>query len=116
MQQAVLSSFATTGHAPDPADLGQMARAWGRDSRDVLADLAAEDFLTLDDQGRIRAAYPFSATPTAHRIRLPNGVETWAMCAIYALGIPDMFGTDAVITSTGPVSGAPITVNSTSRP
>ncbi|GAB2972275.1 hypothetical protein GCM10023080_040460 [Streptomyces pseudoechinosporeus] len=113
VQQAVLRSFATTGRAPDPADLDQVARAFGRDSSEVLAELAAEDFLTLDDQRRIRAAYPFSATPTAHRIRLPDGTETWAMCAIDALGIPDMLGTDAVITSADPVSGEIITVTST---
>jgi hypothetical protein len=67
VQQAVLRSFATTGHAPDPADLAQVARACGRDFRD-------------------------------------------------ALGIPEMFGTDAVVTSADPVTGAPIAVNSTSRP
>ncbi|WP_406464821.1 alkylmercury lyase family protein [Streptomyces sp. NBC_01622] len=110
VQQAVLRSFATTGRAPDPAALDQVARAFGRDSREVLAELAAEDFLTLDDQGRIRAAYPFSATPTAHRIRLPDGAK---MCAIDALGIPDMLGADAVITSVDPVTGDPITVTST---
>lgn len=113
VQHAVLRSFATTGHAPGSADLGQVALAFGRDSREVLADLAAEDFLTLDDQGRIRAAYPFSAVPTAHRIRLPDGAETWAMCAIDALGIPDMLGTDAVTTSADPVTGDPIIVTST---
>ncbi|GAA2628289.1 organomercurial lyase [Streptomyces vastus] len=113
VQQAVLRSFAATGRAPEPADLDQVARAFGRDSSEVLAELAAEDFLALDDQGRIRAAYPFSATPTAHRIRLPDDTEMWAMCAIDGLGIPDMLGADAVITSADPVTGAPVTVTST---
>ncbi|WP_416956047.1 alkylmercury lyase family protein [Streptomyces sp. Agncl-13] len=90
-----------------------MARSIGRDAHEVLAELAAEDFLTLGDRRRIRAAYPFSAVPTAHGIRLPDGTETWAMCAIDALGIPDMLGTDAVITSADPVTGYPITVTST---
>ncbi|MFF4733214.1 alkylmercury lyase family protein [Streptomyces mirabilis] len=113
VQQAILRSFATTGCGPEPADLEQVARAFGRDSREVLAELAGEDFLTLDGRGRIRAAYPFSATPTTHRVHLADGTDGWAMCAIDALGIPDMLGTDAVITSADPVTGEIITVTST---
>ncbi|MBK3623271.1 alkylmercury lyase [Streptomyces sp. MBT49] len=114
VQQAILRSFATTGHGPEPADLEQVACTFGRDSRAVLTELAGEDFLTLDDQGRIRAAYPFSATPTSHRVHLADGTEAWAMCAIDALGIPYMLGTDAVITSADPVTGEILTVTSTS--
>jgi hypothetical protein len=113
VQQAVLRHFATTGDAPESADLESEAAPHGRTAVDVLADLAAEDFLSLDDQGRIRAAYPFSAAPTAHRVRLADGVEVWSMCAVDALGIPDMLGTDAVITSADPVTGEIITVTST---
>ncbi|MFE5374081.1 organomercurial lyase [Streptomyces mirabilis] len=113
VQQAVLRSFATTGRALDPADLERAAHTVGRTSREVLAELAAEDFLTLDDQGRVRAAYPFSATPTPHRVRFAAGFEVWAMCAIDALGIPDMLGTDAVITSADPVTGDTVTITST---
>ncbi|MFJ3307643.1 organomercurial lyase [Streptomyces sp. NPDC086549] len=113
VQQAVLRHFATTGGAPEAADLEPQAAAHGRTATDVLADLAAEDFLTRDEHGRIRAAYPFSAVPTAHRVQLADGIEVRAMCAIDALGIPDMLGTDAVITSTDPVTGETITVTST---
>ncbi|XDO64455.1 hypothetical protein HEP84_57700 [Streptomyces sp. RLB1-33] len=48
LQQSVLRSFATTGQVLEPADLEQVAIASGRDFREVLADLAAEDFLSLD--------------------------------------------------------------------
>jgi hypothetical protein len=112
VQYAVLRHFAATGGAPDPADLAAHCAAHGRTAADVLADLAAEDFLTLDDHGRIRAAYPFSAVPTAHRVRLADGIEVWAMCAIDALGIPDMLETDGVITSADPVTDATVTVTS----
>ncbi|MFD6597668.1 alkylmercury lyase family protein [Streptomyces coelicoflavus] len=113
VQQAVLRHFATTGHSPAIEDLQAAAAAHGRSAAEVVADLAADDFLTLDDRGRIRAAYPFSAVPTAHRVRLASRIEVFAMCALDALGIPDMLGTDAVITSTDPVSGDTITVTST---
>ena len=35
------------------------------------------------------------------------------MCAIDALGIPAMLGTDAVITSSDPLTGEPVTVTFT---
>ncbi|MCP3822635.1 alkylmercury lyase family protein [Streptomyces sp. A3M-1-3] len=110
VQQAVLQHFATTGRAPERADLEETARSYGRSADEVLDELAAEDFLTLDADGRIRAAYPFSAVPTAHQVRLADGTRVWSMCAVDALGIPAMLGTDAVISSADPVTGESITV------
>ncbi|MFI1292835.1 alkylmercury lyase family protein [Streptomyces sp. NPDC020792] len=77
---------------------------------EVLAEIDREDFLTLDDGGRIRAAYPFSAVSAPHRLRLVNGVEAWAMCAIDALRVAAMLHQDLTITSRDPVDGGPITV------
>ncbi|MET9835805.1 alkylmercury lyase family protein [Streptomyces sp. NPDC006385] len=110
VHQAVLRHFAATGSAPEPADLAAAAAAAGRTAVDVLAELDREDFLTLDAGGRICAAYPFSAVPTPHRLRLANGVEAWAMCAIDALGVAAMLHQDVAITSGDPVDGRPITV------
>lgn len=113
VHQQILRHFAATGAAPAAQTLQHAAAAAGRNITEVLAELAQEDFLTLDGAGNIRAAYPFSATPTRHRVRLKNGVEVWSMCAIDALGIPAMLGQDAVISSTDPVTGAPVTLTST---
>lgn len=110
MQQAVLRHFAGTGGAPEQADLEPYAADHGRTAGEVLDELAAEDFLTLGADGRVRAAYPFSAAPTAHTVRFPDGTTVWSMCAIDALGVPAMLGTDAVITSSDPVSGRPVIV------
>ncbi|MFD5193194.1 alkylmercury lyase family protein [Streptomyces sp. NPDC058357] len=112
VHQQILRHFAATGAAPAAQTLQPAATA-GRNITEVLAELAREDFLTLDGEGNIRAAYPFSAIPTRHRVRLTSGVEMWSMCAIDALGIPAMLGQEAVISSTDPVTGAPITVTST---
>ncbi|MER6994406.1 alkylmercury lyase family protein [Streptomyces sp. NPDC000410] len=113
VHQQILRHFAATGAAPDAQTLQPVAAGAGRDATEVLTELADEDFLTLDEAGNIRAAYPFSAAATRHRVRLGSGVEVWSMCAIDALGIPAMLGQDAVISSTDPVSGDPITVTST---
>ncbi|MFD4261332.1 alkylmercury lyase family protein [Streptomyces sp. NPDC058534] len=113
VHQAVLRHFAVTGDAPEPADLAAAATAAGRTAVDVLAELDREDFLALGADGRIRAAYPFSAVPTPHRLRLAGGVEAWAMCAIDALGVAAMLHQDVAITSCDPVDGSPITVSFT---
>ncbi|MFE7358241.1 alkylmercury lyase family protein [Streptomyces sp. NPDC057543] len=113
VQQAVLRSFATTGAPPEQAELEAAAEPFAVPATRVLAELAAEDFLTLDDTGHIQAAYPFSATATEHVVRIANGPTVWSMCAIDALGIPVMLGSDAVITSTDPVTAAPVRVEFT---
>ncbi|AVZ72861.1 alkylmercury lyase [Streptomyces lunaelactis] len=110
VHQTVLLHFADAGTAPAPGVLDPVAAPYGRTARDVLAELAAEDFLTLDEEGWIQAAYPFSATPTPHRVRIDGGTRAWSMCAIDALGIPAMLGRDVVISSADPVTGEPVTV------
>ncbi|MCX4672667.1 alkylmercury lyase family protein [Streptomyces sp. NBC_01381] len=110
VHQAVLRHFAASGQAPPTAALETVAAEAGRSAAEVLAELAREDFLTLDEGGRIQAAYPFSATPTAHQVTLASGTRVWSMCAIDALGISAMLAEDAVITSSDPVSGEPVTV------
>ena len=110
VHQAVLRHFAATGTAPEPSVLEPVAAGTGRPASEVLAELAREDFLTLDEHGRIRAAYPFSTAATRHRVRIDGGTQVWSMCAIDALGISPMLGLDTVITSTDPVTGEPVTV------
>ncbi|MFF3688064.1 organomercurial lyase [Streptomyces sp. NPDC002187] len=110
VHQAVLGHFAEVGHAPGPEALQSAAATAGRTPVEVLADLAREDFLTLDESGRILAAYPFSSAPTRHRVRLASGVEVWSMCAIDALGIAAMLDQDVLVSSFDPVTGEPVTV------
>jgi Alkylmercury lyase len=55
-------------------------------------------------------AYPFSASPTPHAVAIAGGPRMYSMCAIDALGIPPMLGTDAVIISSDPLTGEPVTV------
>lgn len=74
-----------------------------------MRELAAEDLIAVDGEGRLTAAYPFSPTPTPHLVSLGR-VDVYAMCAIDALGMPFMLGTDAVITSTDPRTGEPVRV------
>ncbi|WP_274536127.1 organomercurial lyase [Streptomyces sp. CB03234] len=110
VQQAVLRAFATHGRAPTEAELTAAAEPYGVPVDRVLAALSAADHLSVDARGRIRAAYPFSPVPTAHRVRIAGGPEVWAMCAVDALGIAPMLGRDVEIRSADPVTGQAVTV------
>jgi Alkylmercury lyase len=107
VHKAILRSFATTGRAPDRATLAEVAPG-GREPEVLLRELHDRDVVRFDEQGRIHAAYPFSAVPTAHRVTIADGPTVFAMCAIDALGIADMLGKDVTITSTDPATGEPI--------
>jgi hypothetical protein len=108
VHQAVLQSFVSTGVPPDKAGLAAYAAPF--DVAEVLADLASNDFLCVDQAGNITAAYPFSARPTRHRVRLADNAAAFAMCAIDALGMSAMTGRPVVIESADPSTGQPITV------
>ena len=107
----MLRSFAQTGGPPETSLLEDAAAPF--DAGQALAELAGRDFLCIDDAGRITAAYPFSALPTAHRVQIAGGASAYAMCAIDALGIAPMAGSTAVIQSADPSTGQPITVTVT---
>lgn len=113
VQQAILRSFATIGSAPGAELLAEVVRPCGRELGVVMAQLAAEDYLVLDHAGRIRAAYPFSAVPTAHVVHIAGGPRVYAMCAIDALGMARMLDLDLRIDSTDPHTGAPVIVTFT---
>ncbi len=113
VKQAVLRSFAATGHPPGADMLDRAASGTGASASTILAELAREDFVTLDAGGRIRAAYPFSAAPTAHRVRIAGRAKVYAMCAVDALGIAPMLAADAVIFSADSHTGAAVTVTFT---
>ncbi|SCL31994.1 Alkylmercury lyase [Micromonospora rhizosphaerae] len=110
VHRAILRHFAATGTAPSDADI--RAAVNGADTANALRELAREDLVAVDSAGRLVAAYPFSPTPTPHVVSLGD-VEVFAMCAIDALGMPFMLGTDAVITSADPHTGQPVRVTIT---
>jgi hypothetical protein len=109
----VLRHFGATGTAPTLAELAQLAADAGVEPQAALRRLAEDDLLAVDEAGRLVAAYPFSPSPTDHAVEV-EGVRTYAMCAIDALGIPPMLGRDVTITSSDPRTRRPITVRVTS--
>jgi hypothetical protein len=118
LHQWVLTAFAETGQAPLRADLERTACDRGIDPGPALTELTRRDVLAVDEQGEIRAAYPFSPTPTRHRVTWDGGAGAHAMCAIDALGMSAMLGRPVTITSTEPSTDHTVTVqidNDTAR-
>jgi hypothetical protein len=100
----ILRRFATV-RRPSRMELHAAAEQLGLEADSALASLAREDLVHRGADGEIAVAYPFSGTPTAHRVRFPDGREVDAMCAIDALGIAPMFGEPIQIESRDPLSG-----------
>lgn len=109
LHRAILSAFVDTGAAPTVAWITDRASLLGLDPDQALASLAGAD-LVYTVSGSVTVAYPFSGTPTPHRVEFDDGPVTWAMCGGDALGIPLMTGRNATITSTDPYTGEPIRI------
>jgi hypothetical protein len=79
---------------------------------DALAALDEEDLIRLR-AGRIDIAYPFSAAPTPFHLRLSDGRERFACCAVDALGIAPMTGEAIEIRSRCHHCGDPLEFSAT---
>jgi Alkylmercury lyase len=109
--QRLLGTFLTGTGPPDIPVVAGLAAELGLDPRAALAALAAADLVHTDPAtGSIAVAYPFSGRPTPYRVELAGGPAVFAMCAVDALGIPQMLRRDGRISSVDPTSGQPITV------
>lgn len=113
VHRELLRGFAQTGVAPTVSELHHGTAIVEQELERLLHELHSVDAIRLDAKGGVTVAYPFSATPTRHRVRLGDRVDVYAMCAIDALGMPAMVGEDAVIESSDPRSGDPVTVTVT---
>ncbi|MDP7739492.1 alkylmercury lyase family protein [Mycobacterium paragordonae] len=109
LHRVVLRDFRDNGQAHRD-DLHPTAAALGVDLDDALHQLASADLVHAAPNGQIEIAYPFSGRPTGHTVHLTGHTPVAAMCAIDALGIPLMTGTDGVIDSADPDTGTPIRI------
>jgi Alkylmercury lyase len=111
LHRRLLGAFLTQTGPPDRAVVVRLARELELDPQVALAALAAADLVHTDPAtGSISVAYPFSGRPTSHQVELAGGPTVTAMCALDALGIPQMTRRDGRINSVDPASGQPITV------
>jgi hypothetical protein len=111
LHRRLLDGFLTHAGPPEPDAVAGMATELNLDPHQALGALAGADLVhTNPVSGTISVAYPYSGRATPHRVQLDDGIVVRAMCALDALGIPQMTRRDARIGSTDPASGQPITV------
>lgn len=112
VRRAIYRALAERGVAPTWAEV---ARETGLDAgmvRESAARLAEAHLLVLDAAGELRMAMPFSAVPTAFRVRSEERAW-WANCAWDALGIAAATGRDVKITTDCPDCGSPLVLGVT---
>ena len=109
LHRAVLRGFHDTGRVHRD-DLHASQAALGVDLDDALHHPASADLVHTAPDGQIEIAYPFSGRPTGHTVHGTGHPPVAAMCAIDALGILLMTGTDGVIDSADPGTGTPIRI------
>jgi alkylmercury lyase len=115
LHQAILRHFLDSGGPPVRGWLDSAAGRVGLDPDAACADLAAADLVHLDQARTVRVAYPFSGVPTGHVVRLAGAPPVWSMCAVDALGIPQMADREGVITAADPYTGDPVSVQYAGR-
>lgn len=97
---ATYRHFVDTGAAPTPAEVAVPLASTAEAVQEAWQRLAAEHVLTLQPgSGALWMAMPFSAVPTAFRVRTARGAW-WANCAWDALGIAAMLDSPAVVETT----------------
>jgi alkylmercury lyase-like protein len=97
LRRWVYSRTIRTGSVPSIAEISRErggTHAAIRESLRRLGDIHA--FALVPESGEIWMAHPFSAVPTAYRVRTPNA-GYWANCAWDAIAIPTLLGTDATV-------------------
>jgi hypothetical protein len=107
--RAILVAYAATGTAPLTADLPAETKLPPDAIEETLRRLRRRDLVVLDSDGRIVGAYPFTNRATEHQVQVGDQSFT-AMCAIDALGIGAMLGTDATVRSACEHCSAPIKI------
>lgn len=76
----------------------------------VVKDEAGHKLAMQNPDGKIVGAYPMTTAQTPHKVKVggPTGQEIYAMCAVDALAISQMFGVETCIDSKCHASGEPI--------
>jgi len=96
----IFKTILTSGEAPTVKELGKVLKASDEEIIRVLDSLEDVDML-LRKRGtqQIVSIYPFSLVPTRHQIILDDGKKLFAMCAVDAAGMPNMFDENAKVVS-----------------
>jgi len=97
--RTILKLYADRGHFPQLRDIAAETGIAADRLPTMLHKLQSHDLIGLHpSSGHIHVAYPFTEAATGHRVEL-NEHTLHALCAIDALGVAGMFGTDITVSS-----------------
>jgi len=101
--------FVELGRAPTVEEVAARSGATSEAVRSGWSRLHEAHALVLAPTGELRMANPFSAVPTAHRVRIAD--RSWyANCAWDAFGVCASLHADGTIETSCPDCGEPIVV------
>jgi hypothetical protein len=113
--RTILRLYADCGRPPTLADIVSASDVAPDGVKGVLQTLRSHDLIDLDPlTENLRLAYPFTQAATGHRVKIREHV-LHALCAIDALGVAGMYGTDVAISSSCHHCGASLRVETTSE-
>ncbi len=87
----VLQLFVERGGPIAVEEIVAGLRGDGASTWQALGALDDDDLIRIQD-GKVDVAYPFTAASTPFVVRLPDGRQRFACCAVDALGIAPMIG------------------------
>lgn len=107
MSRRILRMFLDRGGPIPVQDIVSASEDSAGSVHQTLTALDDDDLILIRD-GQIDVAYPFSASPTPFVVRLADGRERYACCAMDALGIAPMVGRRIEIRSRCHHCGVPL--------
>lgn len=107
LQQILRAFVERGGSVPVAAITSAIAHHPPEAIEETISALDGEDLIQVID-GQVVMAYPFSASRTPFLIRLADGRERYACCAIDALGVAPMVGQPVSVHAECHDCGAPL--------
>ncbi len=108
---AILAEFIRSGGPVKVDDIVARLRAYPPGEVTIAVRELDEADMILVDHAHVMIAYPFASPVTAFRVRLVDGRERYAVCAVDALGIAAMLGQPVTIRSPCHHCGAPLQID-----
>lgn len=74
-------------------------KAGVREGAKILEEMVSKNYISLNEMTEISCLYPVSCEETGHKVKLADGREFYAMCAVDAMGCAATFGMDVELSS-----------------
>lgn len=110
LHRQILRSFVEKGRILTQEEMGQ----YTDNPQEAVNILAEKDMVVLSADGNLTGAYPFTMEAREHVVRV-NGHRVHAMCALDALAVAPMFGSNTEVSSRCRVTGEPVDIRQSGK-